>query len=121
MTIGALPTDIRAGVEQLRRLLAERGQINDADAASCAAMMETMFAIIESNTDQDFQRRMLDAARNEWHQLTILLDVVPALKARTRRRVGASSGGAKAAIKKKRRAARWQTKIEARVKRYIDA
>lgn len=101
--------EIRAWLDKLRRNLAELGpveRIKDPDVKAHAGMMQTMLTFVQRNMgaiepDEDFQRRMIEGARNEWSNLVVARDVVPALKAKQDR----SNGGKKASEKNKRKAA----------------
>lgn len=106
--------EIRAGVDDLLRRVKARGPIKDPEAAVSVALMQQLFTFIERNEksvhpDEDFQRRMLDAAKEEWHNTVVLLDWAPALKTKQDR----SKGGKKAAANRTRLAAQRLTTLRA--------
>ena len=108
----------RVRLNELARLLAEVGpisKIEDPVAKSIAKMMQTLLTIVARKLDGPAfdppdpcpdERRMLgmlDAAANEYHQLKVQLEVVPALKQRQRRKevsAEAAPEGGKATAKK---------------------
>jgi hypothetical protein len=111
MTHPPYPDEIGARLDQLTRLLAEVGavdKIKDPVAQTMAVLMDQMLTFAKRNRegpqpDEQAQRRWLDAASNEYHQLKVQLDVVPALEARKRKRADSAKGakaGGKATAKK---------------------
>ncbi len=76
--------EIRAGVQDLLRRLAELGPIRDQEAAEIVTSMKRSFTWIEQNMDaaspdEKFQRRQLEHARSEWQNL-MALRAAPKLK-----------------------------------------
>jgi hypothetical protein len=108
----------RARLDNLARLLAEVGpisKIEDPVAKGMATIMQTLLTIVtrrldgppfdspDPYPDEGRMLSMLDAAVNEYHQLKVQLEVVPALKQRHRRKevsAEAAPEGGKATAKK---------------------